>query len=108
MLEDAIMSIRRANAEALQRREALLSRRRPIRQLDDWLSDVEMLMERNEPVVPEPLIGEIARFVDRLDPVLYRRLRRNGKREASQVLDLLFEAEEYLLPNGAERAVAPS
>lgn len=35
MLEDAIMSIRRANAEALRRRAALLSRRRPIRQLDN-------------------------------------------------------------------------
>ena len=35
MLEDAIMGIRRANAEALRRRAALLSRRRPIRQLDN-------------------------------------------------------------------------
>ncbi|GEM_PF-2455831 len=101
MLEDAIISIRRANKKARHRRNALLARRRPVRLLDDWLNQVEMLMERNEPAVPEPLIGEIAGFLGEQDPLLYRRLRRNDRPKVSQVLDLLFKAEEQFLPRVA-------
>jgi hypothetical protein len=104
MLEDAIRSIRSANAEARRRRAARLLRRRPILLLDHWLSQVEMLIERNDPVVPEPLIGDITRFIGVLDPVLYRRLWRKGNREASRVLDVLFEAEEEFLPRSAGTA----
>lgn len=97
MLEDAILTIRSANEEALRRRHALISRGRPIRLLDHWLSQVETLVERNDPVVPEPLIGEIAGFLGKLNPPLYRRLRKIGRRRATRVLDLLFEAEEQFL-----------
>lgn len=92
------MSIRFADEEALRRRNAVRSRRRPIQLIDHWLSQVETLIERDDRVVPEPLIGEIARFVRKLDPRLLGRLRRNSKREASRVLDVLFEAEEQFLP----------
>jgi hypothetical protein len=104
MIEDANTSIRRANEEASRRRTALISRRRPLRQLDHWLSQVETLLERNEPVVPEPLISEIAGFLGKLDPRLYRRLRRDRRRKASRVLDLLFEVEELFLPRAADMA----
>lgn len=102
MLADAIISIRHADEEALRRRHALRSRRRPIQLLDHWLSQVETLIERNDAVVPEPLVSEIARFLGKLNPRLHRRLRRNGKREAVRVLDVLFEAEEQFLPTNPE------
>jgi len=101
MLQDAIMSIRHANEETLRRRSALLSRRRPIRLLDKWLSQVEALVEHNDRVVPEPLIGEIAGFLGQVDPLLHRRLGMNGKREAVRVLNVLFKAEEQFLPRSA-------
>ena len=98
MLQDAIMSIRRANDESERRRSAMVSRRRPIQLLDHWLSQVETLVERNHRVVPEPLIGEISVFLRALDPLLSRKVRNNGKRDAVLVLDVLFEAEEKFLP----------
>jgi hypothetical protein len=55
-------------------------------------------MLQNNPVVPEPLMTEIAGFIGRLDSRLYRRLQRRGARKTARVLSLLFEAEERLLP----------
>ena len=101
MLEDAIISIGHANEAARDRHDALLAHRRPVRLLDHWLNQVEMLMERNVGAVPEPLIGEIAGFLGEQDPLLYRRLRAKKQLRASQVLDLLFEAEEGFLPRVA-------
>lgn len=100
MLEDAIVSIGHANEAARDRHDALLAHRRPVRLLDHWLNQVEMLIERNVGAVPAPLIGEIAGFLGQLDPHLYRRLRAKKQIRASQVLDLLFEAEEGFLPRG--------
>jgi hypothetical protein len=97
MLADAISGIRCADEAALLRRYTLLSRRHPLDLVDSWLSELEALMLQDNQVVPEPLITEIARFLERLDTRLYRRLQRNGDRETSLVLDLLFEAEERLL-----------
>jgi hypothetical protein len=98
MLQDAILSIRRADDQALRRRSAVLSRRRPIRLLDHWVSLVETLVERDEPVVPEPLIDQITGFIGELDPLLCRKLKKNGTQDSVQVLDVLFEAEEQFLP----------
>lgn len=106
MLQDAIMSIRFANEQALRRRNPLRSRRRPIQLIDHWLAQVETLIERNDRIVPEPLVGEIAGFLGELDPPLHRRLQRNSKREALRVLDVLFEAEEQFLPAEAEPLVS--
>jgi hypothetical protein len=98
VLNDAITSIRGANEEARRRRRAQIARRRPIRLLDHWLGQVEGLIERDQPFVPIPLVREIAAYLGRLDlnPVLYRKLSR--RRESMWVLDVLFEAEEDLLP----------
>lgn len=73
-----------------------------MRLLDFWLSEVEALIERNEPRVPEPLLGEIVGFLGKQDPRLHRRLTKRGKVDALKVLDVLFEAEEQLLPRVAE------
>jgi len=98
MIEEANISIRRAEDAALRRRDALRAHRHPVQLLDAWLNQVEMLVERKEPIVPEPLLGEIAGFLGKLDPLLCRRLSRNGKHDALRVLDVLFEAEEQFLP----------
>ena len=104
MLSDAIRNIQFANDEALQRREALRLRRRPIQLLDSWLSQVETLLEGNDRVVPEPLIDEISGFVVQLNPRLHRRLRRKSGRDALTVLDVLFDAEEQYLPKSPSDA----
>jgi hypothetical protein len=75
--------------------------------VDRWLGEVEMLMENDSQVVPEPLVKEIAGFLGRVDPLLGRRLHRNRGHDAIKVLDVLFEAEEELLvrlaaPNAAQ------
>ena len=95
MIEDANISIRRADEAAVHRRLALLARRFPVQLLDHWLSEVEALVERNEPVVPDLLLRQIARFLERQDPLLVRKVRMNAT--ALHVLDFLFEAEEELL-----------
>jgi hypothetical protein len=102
LIEDAVLTIRHANEVAFRRRRALVARRLPMRLLDYWLCEVEKLIERNEPRVPEPLMGEIVGFLGKLDPRLYRRLRRKGNLDAQKVLDALFEAEEQFLPQVAE------
>ena len=104
MLSDAIRNIRFANDEALRRRDALRLRRRPIQLLDNWLSQVETLMERDDLVVPEPLIDEISGFIVQLNPRLHRRLQRNSRRDALTVLDVLFDAEEQCLPKSPSDA----
>jgi len=104
LLSDAIRNIQFANDEALQRREALRLRRRPIQLLDSWLSQVETLLEGNDRVVPEPLIDEISGFVVQLNPRLHRRLRRKSGRDALTVLDVLFDAEEQYLPKSPSDA----
>jgi hypothetical protein len=102
LIEDAVISIRRANEAASRRHKALVARRLPMRLLDYWLCEVETLISRDEPRVPEPLMGEIVGFLGKLDPRLYRRLRRKGNLDAQGVLDALFEAEERFLPQVAE------
>jgi hypothetical protein len=102
LIEDAVISIRRANAAAFRRRQELLAVRLPMQLLDYWLSEVETLVERDEAVVPESLMAQIGRFLGKRDPRLYRRLRRSGKLDAMHVLDALFEAEEQFLPQVAD------
>jgi hypothetical protein len=98
MIEEANISIRSADEAARRRRNARLANRRPVQLLDAWLDQVEMLVERKESIVPEPLLVEIAGFLWKQDPLLCRRLSRNGKQDAVRVLNVLFEAEEQFLP----------
>lgn len=102
MLSEAVNEIYRKRAEDAARRERMLARRAELRQVDAWLNKVEGMLEDDQRTVPEPLIREIASFLREVDPKLHRALLRNRMREASRVLDVLFDAQECLLPTFAE------
>ena len=87
-----------------QRRQLLLARRQDLKKIDAWLEQVECMLEADRREVPEPLIREIAPYLRALDPKLHRSLLRNRTRDASRVLDILFDAQERLLPVLAETA----
>ncbi len=84
------------------RRQRMLARRADLRRLDTWLNEVESMLEGDQRVVPEPLVKEIAVFLREVDPKLHRALLRNRTRDASRVLDILFDAQEYMLPRFVE------
>jgi hypothetical protein len=98
VLREANAEIRRTQFADSVRRSHRDGRRRDVRRLDRWLGQIETLLERDRTTVPEPLVGEIADFLIGVDPKLHRDLVRNGGREAVRVLDVLFEAQETLLP----------
>src|SRR5437868_14998346 len=102
LLSEAVEEIHRKTREQREREQRLLARRADIRQLDSWLNTVEGMLEGDERTVPEPLVKEIGTFLRDVDPKLHRALLRNRAREASRVLDVLFDAQEYLLPHFAE------
>jgi hypothetical protein len=102
LLSEAVNEIHRKSIEDAARRERMLARRSELRQLDDWLNEVEGMLEGDQRVVPELLVRKIATFLREVDPKLHRSLLRNRAREASRVLDVLFDAQECLLPRYAE------
>lgn len=102
MLSEAVDEIYRKLAEDGVRRRRLLAQRADVRQIDEWLNQVEGMLEDDQRVVPETLVRQIAAFLREVDPKLHRALLRNRTREASRVLDVLFDAQEYLLPRFAE------
>ena len=71
-----------------------------MRRLDSWLETIETMLEEDRREVPEPLVKEIAGFLREVDPKLHRAMLRNRTRDAARVLDILFDAQEYLLPGG--------
>lgn len=87
-----------------QRTRRLLARREGMRRLDQWLDTVESMLEEDRRTVPEPLVREIACFVRQVNPRLHRSLLRNRTRDAARVLDVLFDAQEAILPRSAELA----
>ena len=102
MLRDAVAEIHRKRVEEHLRRERLLARRADMRQIDGWLNQIETMLEGDQRTVPEPLVKEMAGFLRELDPKLHRALLRNRTRDASRVLDILFDAQEYMLPRFVE------
>ncbi|HEX6350890.1 MAG TPA: hypothetical protein VF160_16060 [Candidatus Dormibacteraeota bacterium] len=102
MLSEAVEEIHRKTREQHERQQRLLAQRAEIRQLDTWLNTIEGMLEGDERTVPEPLVREIGGFLREVDPKLHRALLRNRARDASRVLDVLFDAQEYLLPRFAE------
>ena len=102
MLSEAVDEIYRKRLEQSERQRRLLARRADMRQIDDWLNAFEGMLEEEQRTVPEPLVKEIGSFLRDVDPKLHRALIRNRAREASRVLDVLFDAQEYLLPHFAE------
>ena len=104
MLRDAVRDMWVADKLDEQRRQLALARRQDLKKIDAWLEQVECMLEADQREVPEPLIKEIAPYLRALDPKLHRSLLRNRTREASRVLDILFDAQERLLPVLAETA----
>jgi hypothetical protein len=98
MLSDAVADMCRADELAAERHRRLLERRASIERLDRWLREVEGMLERDRQVVPEALVGEIGDFVERIDPKLHNSLKRMQGGEAVAVLDVLFDAQEVVLP----------
>ena len=104
MLRDAVRDIWVASDLDEQRRQSALARRQDLRRIDAWLEQVECMLEADQRTVPETLIKEIAPFLRALEPKLHRSLLRNRTRDASRVLDILFDAQENLLPSLGETA----
>ena len=98
MLCDAIEEIHRQFEAAADRRNQELKRRADVRQVDDFLLSIEDIIENRRGPVPAPLIEEIARFVRPLSRKLLRALNRNVTRDPVRVLDVLFDAQQLLLP----------
>jgi hypothetical protein len=98
MLSDAIDEIHREYQMAADRREADLRRRADVRKVDAFLLVVENMIERKQTEVPAPLMEEITRFVRPLSRKLVRALNRNVTRDPVRVLDVLFDAQQMLLP----------
>ena len=103
MLREAIREIQRSNVSASQRRREAASARSQMRRLDHWLGLVEAMLEQDRKTVPEPLVNEIAEFLLDIDPELHRELMRNRARSAIRVLDVLFDAQEQLMPKTVTR-----
>ena len=104
MLSAAVRDITDAARQEALRRQRLEIHRSAIKRLDGWLATVEDMLEDDRESVPEPLIREIAAFLREVNPKLHRALLRNRAREASRVLDVLFDAQELCLPGFSEPA----
>jgi hypothetical protein len=98
MLCDAIEEIHREFEAAADRRNQELKRRADVRRVDDFLLSIEDIIENRRGAVPAPLIDEITRFVRPLSRKLLRALNRNVTRDPVRILDVLFDAQQLLLP----------
>ena len=104
MLSEAVREIQVAAAQDQIRRRRQAAGKEELRRVDRWLGDIEGMLEEDRKTVPEPLVKEIAGFLRGIDPKLHRNLLRNRTREAARVLDILFDAQEHLLPGLEETA----
>ncbi len=102
MLSQAAIEIHRCHALEEQRQRQSKDCRRQMRQLDAWLNAVEGMLEGEQRTVPEQLVKQIAGFLRAVDPKLHRALLRNRSRDAARVLDVIFNAQESLVPRPAE------
>lgn len=108
MLSEAVRDITDATRREARRRQRLELQRQDIKRLDSWLETVENMLEEERATVPEPLIREIAAYLREINPKLHRALLRNRTREASRVLDVLFDAQELVLPGFIEPVLTES
>lgn len=102
MLSEAVRDITDSARREAQRRRRLEIQKQDIKRLDGWLETVENILEEERETVPEPLIREMAAYLREMNPKLHRALLRNRTREASRVLDVLFDAQELVLPGFVE------
>jgi hypothetical protein len=98
MLSDAIDEIHREFQAAEDRREEELRRRADVRRVDAFLLEIENLIENQRSEVPPIVMEEITRFIRPLSRKLLRALNRNVTRDPVRVLDVLFDAQQLILP----------
>lgn len=98
MLSEAIDEIHREFQAAEDRREQEALRRADVRRVDAFLLQIEDLIENHRAEVPPVLMEEITRFIRPLSRKLLRALNRNVTRDPVRVLDVLFDAQQLLLP----------
>lgn len=103
MLRHAADQILKSQAADAQRQATRAGRRTHLRQLDAWLLRIEDMLEDDRRVVPEPLIKEIATFLRKEAPPLYRDLLRTRERDAARFIDILFDAQEYVRTHPSAR-----
>ena len=106
MLSAAISEIHRETQAAADRRNQELRQRAAIRQTDAFLLQVENIIENQYPEVPPDLMAEIVEFVRPLSRKLLRALTRNVARDPVRVLDVLFDAQQILMPRPTLTVVA--
>lgn len=102
MLQEAITEIERLRAAEQARLRRQDEQRRQLRCLDRWLNRIEAMLEKDQTVVPEPLLDRIGALLLEIDPRLQGQLLELGG-DAARVLDLLFEAQEQVLPKASRR-----
>jgi hypothetical protein len=98
VLSQAVDEILKSNVHDTVRQRHRAGRRVNRRQVEIWLQTVEDLLEEDTRTVPEPVVNEISSFLEREAPVLHRELLRNPQRDASRVLDVLFDAQDAVRP----------
>ena len=96
MISEALDEILKLEAEEQARRRKLAAARELYLKLDTWLQVIEDMLEQDQRCVPEPLYREIAHFLRQHIPVLHKTLVRLKTRDAAQILDVVFDAQEVL------------
>lgn len=74
-----------------------------MRQLDLWLDQIEDMLENDRKSVPQPLLDDIAQLLFEIEPKLHRDLMRIRGRNAARIIDVLFDAQEELMPRSQVR-----
>lgn len=98
MLSTALDEIHREYQLAIDRRNRDLRRRAGVRQVDAFLLQVENIIENQSSELPADLMDEIVQFVRPVSRKLVRALTRNVERDPVRVLDVLFDAQQLLMP----------
>jgi len=95
MLDKALSEIAAREAEQrARRREA--GRTREVRLIDAWLDRVETILEAEEPDLSPHMRREIQSLLNEIDPHFGDEMAKGPP--PAQVLDLLFDAQERVLP----------
>lgn len=96
VISEALDQILKLDADEQVRQRKIAAERELHRQLDTWLDVIEDMLEQERRTVPESLYREIAQFLRRHIPVLHKTLVRAKTRDAAQILDVVFDAQEVL------------
>lgn len=96
MISEALDQILKLEATEQARQRKLAQERELHQRLDTWLAQIEDMLEDDRRTIPESLYRELAAFLRRHAPALHKTLVRSKTRDAAQVLDIVFDAQEVL------------